>query len=106
MSPPIALTFHTRRQKLAHDEQGHNVWQVIEEAKDVVAQETAVIICDMWDDHTSTGAAQRVAAMAPKMNEVIMWPSWVFTRVCAFWAARSPSSRWSDGVWTLSWSAI
>jgi nicotinamidase-related amidase len=35
-----------------------------------VAQ-TAVIICDMWDAHTCSLSAQRVAAMAPRMNQVI-----------------------------------
>jgi nicotinamidase-related amidase len=35
-----------------------------------VAQ-TAVIICDMWDTHTCNLSAQRVAAMAPRMNQVI-----------------------------------
>src|SRR5260370_25247722 len=35
-----------------------------------VAQ-TAIIICDMWDTHTCTLSAQRVAAMAPRMNQVI-----------------------------------
>jgi len=35
-----------------------------------VAQ-TAIIICDMWDAHTCNLSAQRVAAMAPRMNHVI-----------------------------------
>jgi len=35
-----------------------------------VAQ-TAIIICDMWDTHTCSLSAQRVAAMAPRMNQVI-----------------------------------
>lgn len=35
------------------------------------AGETAIIICDMWDDHYCESAAQRVGVMAPKMNEVI-----------------------------------
>lgn len=35
-----------------------------------VAQ-TAIIICDMWDTHTCGMAAQRVAAMAPRMNQVV-----------------------------------
>jgi nicotinamidase-related amidase len=35
-----------------------------------VAQ-TAIIICDMWDTHTCNLSAQRVAAMAPRMNHVI-----------------------------------
>lgn len=32
---------------------------------------TAVIICDMWDDHWCTAAADRVAAMAPQMNALL-----------------------------------
>ena len=35
-----------------------------------VAQ-TAIIICDMWDTHTCNLSAQRVAAMAPRMNQLI-----------------------------------
>jgi nicotinamidase-related amidase len=35
-----------------------------------VAQ-TAIIICDMWDSHTCNLSAQRVAAMAPRMNAVV-----------------------------------
>ncbi len=35
-----------------------------------VAQ-TAIIICDMWDAHTCSRSAQRVAAMAPRMNQVV-----------------------------------
>jgi nicotinamidase-related amidase len=33
--------------------------------------ETAIIICDMWDDHYCKSAAQRVGVMAPKMNAAI-----------------------------------
>ena len=33
--------------------------------------QTAIIICDMWDTHTCNLSAQRVAAMAPRMNHVI-----------------------------------
>ena len=32
------------------------------------ARKTAVIVCDMWDDHTCKGAARRVAALVPKFN--------------------------------------
>ena len=35
-----------------------------------VAQ-TAIVICDMWDTHTCHLSAQRVALMAPRMNQVI-----------------------------------
>ncbi|HSA03300.1 MAG TPA: protein-signal peptide and transmembrane prediction [Candidatus Paceibacterota bacterium] len=32
---------------------------------------TAVIICDMWDRHWCQGATARVAAMAPRMNDLL-----------------------------------
>ena len=31
---------------------------------------TAIIICDMWDTHTCSMSAQRVALIAPRMNQV------------------------------------
>ena len=34
-------------------------------------KKTAIIICDMWDDHTCRGAADRVAEMAPAMNRMV-----------------------------------
>ncbi len=35
------------------------------------AKQTALIICDMWDDHWCKSAAARVTEMAPVMNEMI-----------------------------------
>jgi nicotinamidase-related amidase len=35
------------------------------------AARTAIIICDMWDTHTCGMSAQRVALMAPRMNQVV-----------------------------------
>ena len=35
------------------------------------AAETALIVCDMWDRHWCDFASERVAAMAPKLNEVL-----------------------------------
>jgi putative membrane-bound dehydrogenase-like protein len=32
---------------------------------------TAVVICDMWDQHWCKGASERVAEMAPRMNAVV-----------------------------------
>jgi nicotinamidase-related amidase/type 1 glutamine amidotransferase len=34
-------------------------------------EETAIIICDMWNEHWCKGATKRVAEMAPLMNEVV-----------------------------------
>ncbi|HUT25600.1 MAG TPA: ThuA domain-containing protein [Sumerlaeia bacterium] len=33
--------------------------------------ETAVIICDMWNEHWCKGATRRVAEMAPRMNQFV-----------------------------------
>src|SRR5688572_14092566 len=35
------------------------------------AKKTAIVICDMWNEHWCRGATRRVAEMAPRMNEVI-----------------------------------
>ncbi len=35
------------------------------------ANETAIVICDMWNDHYCRNAARRVAEMAPRMNDVL-----------------------------------
>jgi len=34
-------------------------------------KKTAVIICDMWDNHWCKGAAARVKEMAPRMNDLL-----------------------------------
>lgn len=34
-------------------------------------RKSAIIVCDMWDDHTCKGAAARVAEMAPAMNRTL-----------------------------------
>jgi nicotinamidase-related amidase/type 1 glutamine amidotransferase len=34
-------------------------------------QETAIVVCDMWDAHTCPNAALRVSQMAPRMNDVL-----------------------------------
>jgi nicotinamidase-related amidase len=45
--------------------------RVVEKEADWKASETAIIICDMWDDHYCKSAAQRLKVMVPKMNRVI-----------------------------------
>jgi nicotinamidase-related amidase len=32
---------------------------------------TAIVVCDMWDNHWCTAAAARVSEMAPRVNEVL-----------------------------------
>jgi nicotinamidase-related amidase len=45
--------------------------QVSEQTLAWPVAQTAIIICDMWDTHTCSMSAQRVALMAPKMNQVV-----------------------------------
>lgn len=61
------LTLHTRRQV----DRGNGNFSPVE--KDVTwdATKTAIVICDMWNQHWCKGATERVTEMAPRMNEVI-----------------------------------
>jgi nicotinamidase-related amidase len=45
--------------------------KVRERAVEWDAARTAIIVCDMWDDHYCKSAAQRVKEMAPRMNAVL-----------------------------------
>jgi nicotinamidase-related amidase len=45
--------------------------EVLSRTLDWPAAETAIIVCDMWDDHWCEGASRRVGVMVPRMNAVI-----------------------------------
>jgi nicotinamidase-related amidase len=45
--------------------------KIVEQALSWEVAQTSIIICDMWDAHTCSSSAQRVAAMAPRMNQVV-----------------------------------
>jgi nicotinamidase-related amidase len=59
---PGTLSLRTRRRSNNKVTEGTLRWDVAQ---------TAIIICDMWDAHTCSLSAQRVAAMAPRMNQVV-----------------------------------
>src|SRR5262245_27614738 len=65
------LSLKLRSQELRPDATGHNMWSVTTIEKAIPAREIAIVVCDMWDNHWSRGAAERVNAMAPYMNEVL-----------------------------------
>jgi nicotinamidase-related amidase len=76
-APPIAnrpkvpgkLRLHLRER--SEQPAGSGKVRVVERTVDWDAARTAIIICDMWDDHYCKSAAQRVKVMVPRMNEVI-----------------------------------
>ena len=59
-----SLTLHTRFRDAA---KGNPVRKTVQWDP----HKTAIIICDMWDKHWCQGASNRVAEMAPVMNEVV-----------------------------------
>ena len=50
---------------------GSNQFQAIDKQLVWDPGKTAIVICDMWDEHWCRGATARVAEMAPRMNEVV-----------------------------------
>ena len=63
------LKLNTRRQ--VESAKGSGQWQPEEKALTWDSKKTAMVICDMWDQHWCQGATERVGEMAPRMNEVI-----------------------------------
>lgn len=63
------LKLHTRKQIESSPKSGD--WKSEEKTVEWDAKKTAIIICDMWDQHWCKGATERVGEMAPRMNEVV-----------------------------------
>jgi nicotinamidase-related amidase len=64
------IRVHLRsRVKTAGDPKGE--FKVVEKEAAWDPKKTAIIVCDMWDDHWCKGAAARVAELAKPMNELL-----------------------------------
>jgi nicotinamidase-related amidase len=63
------LRLNARRREETAPKSGE--FPVVERALDWQAAETAIIICDMWEDHPCQMSAHRVDVMAPEMNRVV-----------------------------------
>jgi nicotinamidase-related amidase len=64
---PLQLHLRSRQETAPQSGRYHAVTRI--EQWD--ARQTAIVVCDMWDDHTCPNAAKRVAQMAPRMNDVL-----------------------------------
>jgi nicotinamidase-related amidase len=62
---PLRLTLRSRVK--GNDER----YSVVEKKAEWDPKKTAIIICDMWDDHWCKSAAKRVAEMAGPLNETV-----------------------------------
>jgi nicotinamidase-related amidase len=50
---------------------GSDVWEEVEIARATPVAETAIILCDLWDNHWCSAAVRRVEAMVPRVEAVI-----------------------------------
>src|SRR5262249_18310525 len=66
---PGTLRLNVRERREEPRESGR--FKVVERALDWKVAETAIVVCDMWDDHQCKIAAQRVGVMVPRMNQVL-----------------------------------
>ena len=69
--PKVSGTLSLRARRRGEQPPGSGKIQVSEEVLRWEVAQTANIIIDMWDTHTCALSAQRVAAMAPRMNQVV-----------------------------------
>jgi nicotinamidase-related amidase len=60
-----------RLRRLVEASPGTGRWIETETGAVWDAAKTAVVICDMWNQHWCKGATSRVAEMAPRMNNVV-----------------------------------
>ena len=58
-------------QKRVPSDLGGGAYMVVNEIQQWNPKETAIIICDMWNQHWCKGATGRVAEMAPILNNVV-----------------------------------
>ena len=65
------LRLNLRSQRLAQDEGGHAIWQVQTSTQEWAADQTALLLCDVWNGHWCRGAVERLEAMIPRMNAVV-----------------------------------
>ena len=64
------LRFHLRSQAL-EQYNGYSVWEVVSTPTGWQANETALLLCDVWDSHWCRGAVERLDAMVGRMNTVV-----------------------------------
>ena len=50
---------------------GNSVWEAARFEREFLTRETAIVICDMWDNHWCAGATRRVNELAHTMEPVL-----------------------------------
>ena len=65
------LSLNLRSQLLQQDASGRNCWRERLDSALWPIDKTCLLLCDVWDNHWSKGAAERLCAMVPRMNAVV-----------------------------------
>ena len=63
----LRLTLRSRAELF----KGSDDWVEIYAERPFPAKQTALILCDVWNNHTCRSAVGRLEAMVPRMNEVV-----------------------------------
>ncbi|MFN0052557.1 MAG: protein-signal peptide and transmembrane prediction [Planctomycetales bacterium] len=69
--PAVPGTLRLRLRERQETAPKSGTFKVVERQVDWQVSETAIIICDMWEDHPCKMSAHRVDVMAPEMNRVV-----------------------------------
>ena len=64
-----ALRLHLRTR--AQPAEGGGEWREVAVEKELPVAQTALLLCDVWDKHWCAGANRRLAAMLPRMNQLV-----------------------------------
>ena len=65
------LRLNLRSQHLQRDAANRAYWESVISPRIVPADRAAILICDVWDNHWSRGAAERCSEIAVRINEVV-----------------------------------
>ncbi len=68
---PTLFQLHFRNQEFTQDDRGYYIWKIRERTQPCPAANTAVLLCDVWDNHPFRGAVERLESMIPRMNAVV-----------------------------------
>jgi type 1 glutamine amidotransferase/nicotinamidase-related amidase len=60
-----------RTRSCVESSKGSGQWWTADKVVQWEPKRTALVVCDMWNQHWCKGATERVAEMAPRMNEVL-----------------------------------
>ena len=66
---PKKLKLQTRQR--IESPAGSAQFRIVEQKAKWDANQTALIICDMWNEHWCKGATRRVSEVAPRMNQLV-----------------------------------